>query len=232
MNFNLLDFIILASGMLLGRLAIYLIEWLSIDEENEAELSDADMQAFKKMTFVGLAVTLALMMASAIAVLKWSEKPAADLFFSFFLLVVGGVDLKTKTIVVPSLLIGGGISAVLAFASGMGIMDIALGGAVGFGVYYAIYAVAKLWYKREAFGYGDVLFMGAIGLFLGPWMTLLAGFLTFYVALVWIVIQKTIGRILSVKSEIAFAPYMAVAAWLTALFGNQIIELYLRLFMV
>ena len=232
MNFNLMDFIILANGMLLGRLAIYLIEWLSIEEDDEVEDAAEDVQAFKKKAFLGLALTLALMLIAAVAVLKWSQRPAADLFFSFFLLVVGGVDLKTKTIVVPSLYIGGGISAVLAFFSGMPLSDILIGGAVGFGVYFAIYAVAKLWYKREAFGYGDVLFMGAIGLFLGPWMTLLASFLTFYVALVWIVIQKIVGRFISIKSEIAFAPYMAVAAWLTALFGNKIIELYLKLFMV
>ena len=62
MNFNLMDFIILATGMLLGRLAIYLIEWLSIDEDDEAEAAAEDVQAFKKKAFLGLALTLSLML--------------------------------------------------------------------------------------------------------------------------------------------------------------------------
>lgn len=167
-----------------------------------------------------------------IASLKYSDRMVADILFATFLIIVGGIDHLTKSIVVLTIYVGAALFAGLSLYYGMALFEVVIGGMIGFLLYLAIYLVAKLFYKREAFGFGDVMFMGAIGVFLGPWHTILAGLMTFYVALVFIVIQKLVGKLLSRQTEIAFAPYMAVSAWLVSLFGTQIVELYLTLFMV
>lgn len=207
----------LALALPLGWLNNFIIEKLS----EEAVVTQRFKWAIYLVTFVGV-----------FASLSYSERTIADLLFVTFLIMVGGIDHLTKSIVVMTIYVGGVLSAVLAFAYGMPLLEVLLGGAVGFLIYLAIYWLAKVFYKREAFGFGDVMFMGAIGVFLGPWNTVLAGLMTFYVALVFIVIQKIVGKLLSRQTEIAFAPYMAVAAWLVSLFGTQIVELYITLFMV
>lgn len=207
----------LAFSVGLGWLNNFIIEKLSED----ADVARPFKWAIYLITFMGVFTAL-----------SYSERIIADIVFTTFLIMVGGIDHLTKSIVVVTIYVGGGLSAVMAIIYGLPLLDALLGGVLGFFLYLAIYWVAKLFYKREAFGYGDVMLMGAIGMFLGPWHTVLAGVMTFYVALVFIVIQKIVGKLLSRHTEIAFAPYMAVAAWLVSLFGTQIVELYITLFMV
>lgn len=214
---NLIPIVSFIIGLLLGKINNWVIEKLS----EEAEI---------KRSFVFSIYLLTVL--SVFAAVYYSERAIADIVFASFLIIVGGVDHLTKSIVVFTIYVGGILSAALSLYYGMPLIEVVIGGVVGFALYLAIYWVAKLYYKKEAFGFGDVMFMGAIGVFLGPWFTLLSSLLTFYVALVFVVIQKIIGKLLSRQSEIAFAPYMAVAAWLTSLFGAQIVELYLILFMV
>lgn len=49
-----------------------------------------------------------------------------------------------------------------------------LGGLAGFGILYAIRAIANHLYKMDALGLGDVKLMGAAGLWLGPEMVMMA----------------------------------------------------------
>jgi len=159
-----------------------------------------------------------------------SARPIAELLFAMLLIITGGIDHKTKTVVV-GLTVLLGLSAALATLLYMPLtVDVLIGGAFGFGFYLAIYWVAKFFYKKEAFGYGDVIFMGVIGLFLGLQYTILASLLTFYVALVFIVIFAIVGKLTSRKAEVAFAPYMALSAWIVSYFGKNIIDLYVNLF--
>lgn len=45
--------------------------------------------------------------------------------------------------------------------------DACIGGVIGFVIGYAIYAASYYVYKEEAFGFGDVLLLGVLGLFFG-----------------------------------------------------------------
>lgn len=179
----------------------------------------------------GTLIVISVIIAAALSV-TYSNRLIPELVFMTFLIITGGIDALTKTVVVFLTGLGAVLLAIGAYLTGLPFLEIALGGLVGFTLYGLIYLVAKAIYKKEAFGFGDVLFMGAIGLFLGPWNTLLAGVLTFYVALVLILIQKVIGKVMNRTSEVAFAPYMAIAAGVVSLFSRSIVELYMKLFMV
>lgn len=216
---SLLPLLLIAIGIAaaLGTLNNFIIEKLSED----VVVSKYFKASIYLITLIGV-----------VASFKYSDRMVADVLFATFLIIVGGIDHLTKSIVVVTIYIGVALFAALSLYYGMPLLEVFIGGVIGFFLYLAIYLIAKLFYKREAFGFGDVMFMGAIGVFLGPWNTILAGLMTFYVALVFIVIQKLVGKLLSRQTEIAFAPYMAVSAWLVSLFGAQIVELYLTLFMV
>ena len=56
-----------------------------------------------------------------------------------------------------------------------------LGTLVGFAFYAVIYYVSKLIYKKEAFGFGDVILLSSIGFVAGVEKTVIVGFLSFYV---------------------------------------------------
>lgn len=108
------------------------------------------------------------------------------------------------------------------------IMDHVLGAAIGFAVYFAIYFIAKLVYKREAFGFGDVLLMTATGLFLGWRSALLTAFLAFYAGLLFL-IAYAVTRKFHMKKEFPFGPSICLAAFATSLFGDKLIEMFVSL---
>lgn len=175
--------------------------------------------------------TLIIILGLVYASQTWSANPAADFLFWVFLFLVAAIDYETKTIIDVMVYVGAILLLVISVLEGATLMDQLLGGLVGFCSYGVIYLLAKLFYKREAFGFGDVLLNGAIGIYLGVQMTLLSSLLTFYVALLAIVISKVVGKIIKRQHEIAFAPYMAIAAGVVSLWGAHIIRTYVRVFL-
>jgi|GEM_PF-1447132 len=185
----------------------------------------------EKISMTMQVVIACLTVVSLYAADKISDRPIADIVFATLLIVTGGIDYKTKTIVTGTIYLGGFLAMGLSLLYGKAPLDMILGGVAGFTIYLAIYFVAKAFYKKEAFGYGDVIFMGAIGGYLGFWHGLLASVLTFYVALVFILLFALLGKIFSKKAEVAFAPFMALSAWLVSNYGDRLISLYTNLFL-
>jgi len=105
-----------------------------------------------------------------------------------------------------------------------------LGGIAGFSFYLLIYVAAKAIYKKEAFGFGDVMLIGAIGLLLGLRDTVLISILSFYVALFLILGFRLLGKKFSVKEEVPFGPYICISAFIVSLWGDNLVELYFRIF--
>ncbi|GAB6108755.1 prepilin peptidase [Fusibacter bizertensis] len=176
-------------------------------------------------------LTLAMIILCGFVFL-YSNHLAEDLFVIVFLAIVSLIDYHTKTIVDGMMYIGAILFAILSIAKGIELQALLLGGVVGLVSYGSIYVVAKVLYKREAFGFGDVMFMGVIGIYLGVKLTLLAALLTFYVAIIWILVNKIIGSVLKREMEVAFAPFMAISCIITMMLGDKIIQLYMNLFMV
>ncbi len=180
---------------------------------------------------MGVVISI-LTVISLYTAFNYSDRPIAEIVFATLLIITGGIDYKTKTIVTGTIYLGGLLAAGISMFYGKEPLDMLLGGISGFAFYLAIYFVAKAYYKKEAFGYGDVIFMGAIGVYLGFWHGLLASVMTFYVALFFVLLFAIVGKFLSRKAEIAFAPYMALSAWIVSIFGDKLVELYTKIFIL
>ena len=95
----------------------------------------------------------------------------------------------------------------------------------GFGLFLLLYLLFP-----KGIGFGDVKLAGAIGLFLGLKLTILAILLSFLsgaiVGLLLIALHKK-----SMKDPIPFGPFLAFGAITSLFFGEYIIDWYLNLFL-
>ncbi len=151
--------------------------------------------------------------------------------FWYGLIVVAWVDYYTLMVVDLTVYLLGGWAILTHLVLGNPISDKIQGAVAGFLMYLLIYVAAKAFYKKEAFGFGDVMLMGAVGGFLGLVNGLLAGFMAFYLALIGVGIQKVFGKKLGLKQEVAFGPSICLAALVTSLYGNDIFVWYVKSFL-
>jgi len=113
-----------------------------------------------------------------------------------------------------------GVAAANGSAHALG--DAAIGGAIAFAVFFAVW-----WFVPRGMGFGDVRLAGVIGIATG-WLGLLHAYLAFLVGfgtglvfgVVSILAFRT-GR----RSKIPFAPSLAVGAVVAILFGNPLVHL-------
>ena len=109
------------------------------------------------------------------------------------------------------------------------IVDHLLGLVVGFGSFLLVYWLAKAYYKKEGFGFGDVELMGSLGLILGFRGSIQVMFLSVYIALLGVIVMKMIGKAVKRHAEIPFGPYMCMSAFLVSLFEQPIYDLYAKI---
>ena len=76
-------------------------------------------------------------------------------------------------------------------------------------------------------GGGDIKFMAALGLWLGVKLTVLTLFLSFMFGGIGGILLLLL-RIKDRKDRIPFGPYIAAAAWLALLYGEDIVHWYWR----
>lgn len=146
-----------------------------------------------------------------------------SLIFTCFMIVIALIDCEHHLIFDTVLiwLAGSGIGINL-YIGKIGLLEMLLAGLFGGGVFLLLALISK-----GGFGGGDVKFMAALGIWLGLKYTLLAFFLTFLfggIGAAVLLALKIKGR----KDNIAYGPYMALAAFLTLLYGNEIIAWYGR----
>lgn len=99
-----------------------------------------------------------------------------------------------------------------------------LSGVLAFLIYFLIYKISFKYYGKEAFGLGDVFFIGIVSFCLGLNMLYLTIFMPFIVATLIIIIIKFLGKTFNLTDEIPFAPFIALSAFITSIFGEQIIN--------
>lgn len=136
-------------------------------------------------------------------------------FFSLVLIAIAFIDMEhgvipdVLTIPVTALGLAVNFSVGAFFGAFVGALSVALMGAAG-----------KLLFRKEAVGGGDIKLMAMLGAFLGWEKVLLAFFIAPFfgsVAGLYVMIRK--------KGEtIAYAPHLALGAFLSLLFGDRILS--------
>ena len=94
----------------------------------------------------------------------------------------------------------------------------ALGLSVGFGLTQAVRLSARVIFRKDAMGFGDVKLMGAIGAFLG-WQDVL---LTFFLGCVFGAVIGVIHRWRTKDAYICFGPFLAAGALVALLVGDRL----------
>jgi leader peptidase (prepilin peptidase)/N-methyltransferase len=93
-----------------------------------------------------------------------------------------------------------------------------------FGLFFILYLLFP-----KGIGFGDVKLAGAIGLFLGFKLTILAILLSFFSGAIVGLLLIALGK-KTMKDPIPFGPYLAFGAIFSMFFGEHIIDWYLNLF--
>jgi prepilin signal peptidase PulO-like enzyme (type II secretory pathway) len=104
-----------------------------------------------------------------------------------------------------------------------GVANAALGGAIGFAILFLIAIIS-----RGGMGWGDVKLAALIGLATGfplVFLSIIMGAIIGGIVAVALMIARKRNR----RQTIPFGPFLALAALITLLWGNNILEWYLRL---
>jgi leader peptidase (prepilin peptidase)/N-methyltransferase len=102
-----------------------------------------------------------------------------------------------------------------------------IGAAAGYLSLWAIFHVFKLLTGKEGMGYGDFKLLGAIGAWTG-WLALPVVILFSSVVGAAIGITLILFKGRDHSQPMPFGPFLAAAGWMTLLWGNDIIRLYLQ----
>ncbi len=169
----------------------------------------------------------------ALAWLAWHFGPSgqflATALFTLVLIALTGIDIRTQLL--PDQLTLPLLWAGLLYNLQGGLVplqDAVVGAAAGYLSLWSVYWLFKLSTGKEGMGYGDFKLLAALGAWLGWKMLPLIILLSAVVGLAF-----AIGMMLLLRHDrrqpIPFGPYLAVAGWIALLWGEVIIERYLRL---
>jgi leader peptidase (prepilin peptidase)/N-methyltransferase len=108
------------------------------------------------------------------------------------------------------------------------LQDAVIGAAVGYGSLYCVFWLFKLVTGKEGMGFGDFKLLALFGAWLG-WQLLA----------ILILMASVVGAIIGIalmifknhqrEQAIPFGPYLAIAGWITLMWGNTIWAWYLSL---
>ena len=150
----------------------------------------------------------------------------AIMAYASLYLVIFAIDLEHK--IIPNVIVFPALLLTLlasAFLPGLGIANAAIGAGVGFGMLLALYMV-----PGAVIGEGDVKLAAVVGAAVGfPLVTLGIG-LAFVLGGTSATLLLVTGR-RKRKDGVAFGPYIALAALITLVWGDPILEWYLETFL-
>jgi leader peptidase (prepilin peptidase)/N-methyltransferase len=146
--------------------------------------------------------------------------------------VIFFIDLEFQIIpdkiTLPGIVIG--LTAAL-FVNPPGIINALLGFAVGGGALIAVAYLGEWLFKKEAMGGGDIKMAAMMGAFVG-WQKVLLIFLGgavvgMFVSIAWMLVSKKIRS----ERVIPFGPFLALAALIVVIYGDQILNFYVSTFL-
>ncbi|QDR80323.1 Type 4 prepilin-like proteins leader peptide-processing enzyme [Sporomusa termitida] len=144
--------------------------------------------------------------------------------FVVFLLVISIIDYDYQ-LILDKILIWFAIAGVIfnTLINNTIVLDILWGSVAGGAILFLIALLTK-----GGMGGGDIKFMAALGLWLGLKLTLLTLFLSFVIGGIGSLLLLAL-KIKGRKDFIPFGPFIAVAAFISMLYGHEIITWYLSL---
>lgn len=151
----------------------------------------------------------------------------ALLFFTFVLIAATFIDLDTMLLpdklTLP--LMWAGIALALFDWSPVSLEDSVIGAMAGYLCLWSLYWLFKLLTKKEGMGYGDFKLLAALGAWLGwqqlPIIVLLSSLVGLVFGLSQLYLQKK-----GIDKQFPFGPYLAIAGWVSLLWGEAIMEWY------
>ncbi|MEH6558979.1 MAG: A24 family peptidase [Oceanicoccus sp.] len=166
------------------------------------------------------------------AVIAWqlgaSLEMLAALFFTWSLITLTMIDADHKLlpdqITLPLLWAGLLLNSFTMFVP---LYDAVWGAIGGYLSLWSVYWLFKIITGKEGMGYGDFKLLAALGAWMG-WQSLLV------IILLSSLVGAIVGSIILIANKqgrntaIPFGPYLAAAGWIAFLWGDQIIDAYLR----
>lgn len=175
-------------------------------------------------------VELATMLASLIVAYLFGPSIAAvvSIIFTWVLIALIGIDFDTQLLpdrlVYP--LLGLGL-AVNSFGIFISPSQAIWGTLLGFLSLWSVCVIFKLITGKQGMGHGDFKLLAAVGAWLGAG---LLPFVIFTSAVLGSIVGGILFAIYKESRPFAFGPYIAIAAWVALLWGNDILSAYLGLF--
>lgn len=177
-----------------------------------------------------LVVELATAILSVIVIWHFgpTETGLAALVFTWVLIAASGIDIDHQLLpdqmILPLLWLG---LALNLFGMFTDLESAVIGAIAGYLVLWAIFHLFRLLTGKEGMGYGDFKLLAAAGAWFGwqvlPVVILLASLVGAVFGIAFMLIRGQ-GR----NVPIAFGPYLAGAAWIAMIWGETLLEIYLR----
>ena len=170
-----------------------------------------------------------ILTAIVVSQLGFTWQAFAGVFFTWALVALTGIDfdkqLLPDSITLPLLWAGLLINIWGVFVP---LQDAVIGAIAGYLALWSVFHIFKLVTGKEGMGAGDFKILAAIGAWFGwqvlPLVILLSAAVGALVGILWTLIS---GR--DKNLPIAFGPYLAGAAWIAMLWGEQIMGWYFRI---
>ncbi len=157
----------------------------------------------------------------------FSIQTLAGLLFTWILIALAAIDMDTQllpdNITLFGLWLGLLFSLLFVFVSPQ---QAILGGIAGYLFLWLIYWAFKILTGKDGMGYGDFKLFAMAGAWMG-WSALpLVIFIASLTGAIWGICSMLLG-LSTRENPMPFGPFLALGAWLTFIFGDQIMVLYL-----
>jgi len=189
-----------------------------------------------KCRFCGVPVSwrlplVELLTGGLFAFLAWRLGPGLPLYPSlvYVALFVPIFFIDLERGIIPDVIVfpGMALALVLALLGGRAIPALE-GCALGFGLFLAIYLVASYLLRQEGMGQGDVKLAGLLGLING-WPLVLMCFLLAVISSGLLASVFLVLRLKGRRDPIPFGPFLIAGSFVALLWGQGILDFYLRL---
>lgn len=148
------------------------------------------------------------------------------MFLTAICIVVSFIDYFTMSVYYITLLPGFVVGFIFLLVDKSKTLSGILGMIIGYGMIWIIDKFGQKIFNKKSMGEGDGAFLAVLGLLLGIKLTIVAIFIAFIlggIMAAYILLSAKKSR----HDYIPFAPFLGIGAYISAMFGNELIKFYL-----